>query len=136
VNVLGLLLATKEATKHFRPEGGSVINISSLASRAAPPGTSVYSATKAAVDAITRSLSAELGARKIRVNAINPGMVETEGVRSAGINDGDFRKMVEANTPLGRVGQPGDVAPAAVFFASAESSWITGESLYISGGYR
>ena len=136
INVLGLLLATKEAAKFFGADGGSIINISSLASRAAPPGTSVYSATKAAVDAITRSLSAELGPRKIRVNAINPGMVETEGVRSAGINEGEFRKVVEANTPLGRVGQPGDIGPAAVFFASNDSSWITGETLFISGGYR
>jgi 3-oxoacyl-[acyl-carrier protein] reductase len=136
INVLGLLLATKEATKFFGPEGGSVINISSLASRAAPPGTAVYSATKAAVDAITLSLAQELGARKIRVNAINPGMVETEGVKSMGAGLDDFRKIVEANTPLGRVGQPGDIAPAAVFFASSDSSWITGETLYISGGYR
>jgi 3-oxoacyl-[acyl-carrier protein] reductase len=136
INVLGLLLATKEAAKLFGAEGGSVINISSLASRAAPPGTAVYSATKAAVDAVTLSLAQELGARKIRVNAINPGMVETEGVRSMGAGLDDFRKMVEASTPLGRVGQPGDIAPAAVFFASNESSWITGETLYISGGYR
>jgi 3-oxoacyl-[acyl-carrier protein] reductase len=136
VNVLGLLLATQEATKYFGAAGGSVINISSLASRAAPPGTSVYSATKAAVDAITRSLSAELAPKKIRVNSINPGMVETAGVHAAGLNEGDFRKMVEANTPLGRIGQPGDIGPAAVFFASDDSSWITGETLYITGGYR
>jgi 3-oxoacyl-[acyl-carrier protein] reductase len=136
VNVLGLLLATQEATRYFGAEGGSVINISSLASRAAPPGTSVYSASKAAIDAITRSLSAELGPRKIRVNAVNPGMVETQGVHSAGLVQGDFRNMVEANTPLGRIGQPGDIAPAVVFLASPDSSWITGETFFITGGYR
>jgi 3-oxoacyl-[acyl-carrier protein] reductase len=136
VNVLGLLLATQEATKYFGAEGGSIINISSLAARAAPPGTSVYSATKAAVNAVTRSLASELGARKIRVNSVNPGMVDTEGVRAAGLEQGDFRNMVEAGTPLGRIGHPGDIAPAVVFLASPDSSWITGETFYISGGFR
>jgi 3-oxoacyl-[acyl-carrier protein] reductase len=133
--VLGLLLVTKEAAKHFGPAGGSIVNISSVVSHSPPATGSVYSATKAAVDAITKSLAKELGPRKIRVNAINPGMVETEGLRSAGIAESDFRKTVEGQTPLGRIGQPDDIAPAAVFFASADSSWITGETLTISGGF-
>jgi 3-oxoacyl-[acyl-carrier protein] reductase len=136
LNVLGLLLTTQEAVKHFGPAGGSIINISSVAATLAPPNTSVYSATKAAVVAITSSLAKELGPRKIRVNAINPGMVETEGVHAAGITESDFRKQIEANTPLGRIGQPEDIAPAAVYLASQESAWITGETLYISGGHR
>jgi 3-oxoacyl-[acyl-carrier protein] reductase len=102
----------------------------------APPGTSVYSATKAAVNAVTRSLAQELGARKIRVNSINPGMVETEGLHAAGIAEGDFRRQIEAQTPLGRIGQPQDIAPLAVFLASSDSAWITGESFYVSGGMR
>ena len=136
LNVLGLILTTQEAVKQFGPAGGSIVNISSVASSAAPPTGSVYSATKAAVDAVTKSLAKELGPRKIRVNAINPGMVETEGVHSAGIADSDFRKQTEATTPLGRIGQPQDIAPAVVFLASADSSWITGETLYITGGLR
>jgi 3-oxoacyl-[acyl-carrier protein] reductase len=136
LNVLGLILASQEAVKHFGPEGGSIVNISSVAATSASPTTSVYSATKAAVDAVTKSLAKELGPRKIRVNSINPGMVETEGVHAAGIAESDFRTVVESQTPLGRIGQPGDIAPAAVFLASTDSSWITGETLYISGGYR
>lgn len=136
LNVLGLLLACQEAAKHFGPEGGSIINISSVVATAAPPTGSVYSATKAAVDAITRSLAKELGPRKIRVNAVNPGMVETEGLHAAGFNEGDFRKGVELNTPLGRIGQPRDIAPAVVFLASPSACWITGETLHIAGGYR
>jgi len=136
LNVLGLILATKEAVKYFGSGGGSIINISSVAATSAPATTSVYSATKAAVNAVTRSLAQELGPRKIRVNSINPGMVETEGVHSAGIADSDFRKSVEATTPLGRIGQPQDIAPAAVFLASSDSAWITGESFYITGGFR
>jgi len=136
LNVLGLLLTTQEAAKHFNPAGGSVINISSVVSTAGLPAAAVYSATKAAVDAITRSIAKDLAPRKIRVNSINPGMVETEGVHSAGIAGSDFRKQVELQTPLGRIGQPGDIAPAAVFLASGESSWITGETLFISGGQR
>ena len=136
LNVLGLILTTQEAIKQFGPAGGSIINISSIASSGAPATGSVYSATKAAVDAVTKSLAKELGPRKIRVNAINPGMVETEGVHSAGIADSDFRKQVEATTPLGRIGQPQDIAGAAVFLASADSAWITGETLVIAGGYR
>ena len=136
LNVLGLILTTQEAVKQFGPAGGSIVNISSVASSAAPPTGSVYSATKAAVDAVTKSLAKELGPRNIRVNAINPGMVETEGVHSAGIAESDFRKQTEAATPLGRIGQPQDIAAAAVFLASADSAWITGETLVIAGGYR
>ena len=136
LNVLGLILATQEAVKLFGPAGGSVVNISSVVASAAPPDASVYSATKAAVNAITRSLAQELGPRRIRVNAINPGMVETEGVRSAGIADSDLRRQVETQTPLGRIGRPDDIAPAAVFLASDDARWITGETLYISGGHR
>ncbi|HKB06233.1 MAG TPA: glucose 1-dehydrogenase [Gemmataceae bacterium] len=136
VNVLGLILASREAVNHFAPGGGSIINISSVVSRGNLPATSVYTATKAAVDAVTRTLAAELGPRNIRVNAINPGMVETEGVHAAGITNSDFQKQYEAQAPLGRIGQPRDVAPAAVFLASGDSSWITGETLVVAGGYR
>ncbi len=136
INVLGLLLAIQEATKYFGPEGGSVINISSSASVSAPAVASVYSATKAAVDTITKSLAKELGPRKIRVNAINPGMVETEGVREGGFLGSDFQKMFEAQSALGRIGQPDDIAPAVVFLASQDAGWITGETMIISGGYR
>lgn len=136
LNVLGLLLTTQEALKHFNSEGGSVINISSSASTFAPPGGSVYSATKGAVDTITKSLSKELGSRKIRVNAINPGMVETEGALAGGFTgpDSEVRKLLEATSPTGRIGQPADIATAAVFLASSDSSWITGETLFVSGG--
>jgi 3-oxoacyl-[acyl-carrier protein] reductase len=136
LNVLGLVLATQEALKHLGPEGGSIINVSSVAATAAPPTASVYSATKAAVDAVTRSLAKELGPRRIRVNSLNAGMVDTEGTRAAGITESDFRKQVEAQTPLGRIGQPQDIGPAAVFLASSDSAWITGETLYVAGGNR
>jgi 3-oxoacyl-[acyl-carrier protein] reductase len=138
LNVLGLIFATQEAVKHFGRDGGSIINIRSVVSTSAPPNSAVYSATKAAVDAVTRSLAKELGPRKIRVNSINPGMVETEGTKSQGITAGEneFRRQFESLTPLGRIGQPGDIAPAAVFLASSESAWITGETFYIAGGYR
>ena len=136
LNVLGLLLASKEAAAAFGPQGGSIINIGSVAGKSALPTFSVYAATKAAVDSVTRSIGAELGPKGVRVNAINPGMVETEGTRAADIVDGDFRKVVETQTPLGRIGQPGDIAPAVVFLASDDARWITGETLYISGGYR
>src|SRR5438067_2202109 len=135
LNVLGLILASQEAAKYFGPAGGAIVNISSVVAHSPVATASVYSATKAAVDAITKSLAKELGPRRIRVNAINPGMVETEGLRGAGIAESDFRKTVEAQTPLGRIGQPDDIAPAAVFFVSADSSWITGETLTISGGF-
>jgi 3-oxoacyl-[acyl-carrier protein] reductase len=136
LNVLGLLFASQEAVKQFGKEGGSIVNISSVVATLAPPGTSVYSATKAAVNAVTRSLAQELGPRKVRVNSINPGMVETEGLHAAGIAEGDFRRQTEQQTPLGRIGQPQDIAPVAVFLASSDSGWITGESFYISGGVR
>jgi 3-oxoacyl-[acyl-carrier protein] reductase len=136
LNVLGLILASQEAVKHMGSAGGSIVNISSVAADAAPPNFSVYSATKAAVNAVTRSLAQELGPRKIRVNAVNPGMVETEGTHSAGITDSDFRKETERQTPLGRIGKPQDIAPAVVFLASDDAAWITGETLYISGGLR
>jgi 3-oxoacyl-[acyl-carrier protein] reductase len=135
-NVLGMLLATQEALKHFTAEGGSIINIGSLASSLTPPTGVVYNATKGAVDAITRTLAKELGPRKIRVNAIRPGMVITEGVVTGGFHEGDMRKMFESMTPLGRVGETDDIAPAAVFFASDDSKWITGETLLIAGGLR
>src|SRR5271168_1780580 len=136
LNVLGLILTSQAAVKQFGPAGGNIINISSVVSTLAPPNASVYSATKAAVDAVTKSLAKELGPKKIRVNSINPGMVITEGVQTAGFHEGDFRKQFEAQAPLGRVGQPEDIAPAAVFLASNDSSWLTGETLYISGGNR
>lgn len=136
LNVLGLILASQEAVKQFGPAGGNIINISSIAATVAPPTTSVYSATKAAVNAVTRSLAQELGPRKIRVNSINPGMIETEGTHSAELIESDFRKQTEAQTPLGRIGQPEDIAPMAVFLASSDSAWITGESFYITGGLR
>lgn len=135
-NVLGLLNASQAALKHFGNAGGSIINISSLVSTLAVPMSSVYSGTKGAVDAITRSLASELGARQIRVNSINPGMVQTEGVKAAGFDSGDFRAKLEADTPLGRIGLPQDIAPLAAFLASSESSWITGESFRIAGGLR
>jgi 3-oxoacyl-[acyl-carrier protein] reductase len=136
LNVLGLILTIQEAAKHFGREGGSIVNLSSVVSTSAPATTSVYSASKAAVDAVTRALAKELGPRRIRINSINPGMVETEGVQAAGLSSGDFRKQIEAQTPLGRIGKPQDIGPAAVFLASDDSAWITGETLYISGGYR
>jgi len=135
-NVLGLILTTQEALKHFNGDGGSVINISSVVGVNPLPNAAVYSATKAAVDAVTKSLAQELGPRKVRVNSINPGMIETEGAHGAGIIGSDFQKQAEAQTPLGRIGQPQDVATVATFLASADSGWITGETFLVSGGYR
>jgi 3-oxoacyl-[acyl-carrier protein] reductase len=135
LNVLGLILTTQKAVKYFGPEGGSVVNVSSFVSRLALPSTTVYSATKSAVDSITRTLSAELGPKKVRVNAVNPGMVMTEGNVSAA-EGSEFRKQVEAHTPLGRIGQVDDIAPAVAFFASDDAKWVTGETLDIAGGYR
>ncbi|MEY2489715.1 MAG: 3-oxoacyl-[acyl-carrier protein] reductase [Verrucomicrobiota bacterium] len=135
-NVLGLILTTQEAAKHFGPEGGSVINISSLASSATPPMSVVYSATKGAVDAITGVLANELGPKGIRVNAINPGPVVTEGFDAGGFAGSDFEKQTTARTPLGRIAQPNDIAPAVVFLASPDSAWITGETLRVAGGLR
>jgi 3-oxoacyl-[acyl-carrier protein] reductase len=136
LNVLGLILTSQEAVKYIGPSGGAIINIGSVAATAGLPGSSVYGGTKAAVDAVTRALAKELGARKIRVNSINPGMIETEGYHAAGIAESDFRKQVEATTPLGRIGQPQDIAPAVAFLASNDAAWITGETLFISGGLR
>jgi len=135
LNVLGLLLVCQEAAKHLQA-GGNIVNISSIASKKAEPNTVVYSATKAAVDSITSVLAKELGERKIRINSINPGIVETEGLHAAGIVESDFRKQTEKLIPLGRIGKPQDIAPAVLFFASDEASWISGETLVISGGLR
>jgi len=131
-NVLGVLLTTRAALPLFPPSGGSVVNVSSVVSTLAPAMTSVYSGTKGAIDSITRSLAKELAPRRIRVNAVNPGLVRTEG--SAGFANGDFEKGAIAATPLGRIGEPDDIAPPAVFLASEEARWITGETLYVSGG--
>jgi 3-oxoacyl-[acyl-carrier protein] reductase len=136
LNVLGLLLASKESLKYFGPEGGSIINIGSVVSSLTPPGSSVYTATKGAVDAITHVLAKELGPKKIRVNSINPGMVETEGVHAAGFIGSDFEKNTVAQTPLGRIGQPEDIATVATFLASDDSAWLTGELLKAGGGLR
>lgn len=133
-NVLGLLLTTKAALPHFPSEGGSVINISSVVSTLAPASTSVYSATKGAVDTITKALAKELAQRHIRVNAINPGYVVTEGTHTAGLAGGDFEKGAIATTPLGRAGLPEDIAPPVSFLASDDARWITGETIFVSGG--
>ena len=135
-NVLGLLLVTQAAARQFGPNGGSVINISSIVSTITPPASSVYSGTKGAVDAITLVLSKELGPRKIRVNAINPGLIETEGTHTAGFMGSDFEKGAVAGTPLGRLGQPGDIATIAVFLASDDSGWLSGERIIAAGGSR
>jgi 3-oxoacyl-[acyl-carrier protein] reductase len=136
LNVLGLLLASKESLKYFGPEGGSIINIGSVVSSLTPPNSSIYTATKGAVDAITHVLAKELGPKKIRVNSINPGMVETEGVHAAGFIGSDFEKNAVAQTPLGRIGQPQDIATVATFLASDDSAWLTGELLKVGGGLR
>jgi len=135
-NVLGLLQASREAVKHFGADGGSIVNISSVASQLGLPGSSVYAATKGAVDTITQVLAKELAPKKIRVNSINPGGVETEGTHAIGVIGGDFEKQMIAQTPLGRIGQPEDIAPIAVFLASSDSGWLTGEKLIASGGMR
>ncbi len=136
LNVLGLLLTTQAAVKEFGPEGGSIINISSVVGKSAPPNGSVYSATKGAVDAITLSLARELGSRKIRVNSVSPGMVETEGATTAGFIGSEFQKQIEAQTPLGRIGQPDDIGKVVSFFASDDSAWINGEAVLVAGGNR
>lgn len=136
INVLGLLLVTQGAVKSFGTKGGSIINISSTVTRITPPGSSIYTATKGAVDSITQVLSKELGPKKIRVNAINPGMVETEGAIAAGFIGSDFHTEIEKTTPLGRIGQPDDITPIAVFLASEDSKWLTGETMIASGGMR
>ncbi|WP_426671262.1 SDR family NAD(P)-dependent oxidoreductase [Mucilaginibacter sp. McL0603] len=135
-NVLGLLLTTQGAVKSFGTNGGSVINIGSVVSRITPPGSAIYTATKGAVDSITQVLSKELGPKKIRVNSINPGMVETEGTHTAGFIGSDFQTWAETTTPLGRIGQPEDISPIAVFLASDDSGWLTGETILAGGGSR
>ena len=134
LNVLGLILTSQEAIKHFPKAGGNIINISSVVATLSPANGTVYNATKGAVDAVTRTLAKELGQRNIRVNSINPGLVETEGTHEAGYLE--KRQGIESLTPLGRIGQPQDIAPAAVFLASDDSAWMTGETLYITGGFR
>jgi 3-oxoacyl-[acyl-carrier protein] reductase len=138
LNVLGPILTVQQAVKYFGTNGGNIINISSLGSKKAVPNTSVYSATKGALDIVTRNLAAELGPRKIRVNSINPGMVVTEGTAALGVTDpgNELRRLMETSTPLGRIGQPEDIGPAAVFLASDDSAWITGESWVVAGGLR
>lgn len=135
-NVLGVLLATQQAVAHFGDRGGRVINVSSVVSQLAPPNSSVYSGTKGALDTITRVLASELGPRNIRVNAINPGGVDTEGAQTAGIVGSDFEKAMAAQTPFGRLGKPSDIAPLAVFLASDDAGWVTGELVRASGGMR
>jgi 3-oxoacyl-[acyl-carrier protein] reductase len=138
INVLGTLLATQEAVKHFTPAGGSVINLSSIVSTNAFPGSSVYSGTKAALNAVTQALAKELGARKIRVNAVAPGMVETEGTTTAGLTDTEsaMRKKIETETPVGRIGRPQDIGTVATFLASDDAAWVSGETWFVSGGFR
>jgi 3-oxoacyl-[acyl-carrier protein] reductase len=133
-NVLGVLLAIREGLKHFAPEGGSIVNLGSIVTRLTPPENAVYVATKSAVEGITRVLAKELGPRHIRVNAINPGLVETEGTHATGIIGSDFERQLVQMTPLGRFGQPGDIAPVAVFLASDDARWVTGEVIFAAGG--
>ena len=135
-NVLGILLTTREATRYFGAEGGSVINLTSVASVSAMPTSTVYAASKSAVDSITRVLAMELAPKKIRVNAVAPGMTETEGSAAMGILDSEMGKAFIAQIPMGRIGQPEDIARTVLFLASEESSWITGERITASGGQR
>ena len=134
LNVLGLIRCTQEAVAVFNPQGGSIVNISSSVTSFTPAHSTVYTASKSAVDAITKTLANELGPKKIRVNSVNPGLVVTEGVHASGFFEDEFRKKIEAITPLGRIGQPEDIAPAVAFLASEDASWITGELLIIGGG--
>ncbi|HAO43073.1 MAG TPA: 3-oxoacyl-ACP reductase [Afipia sp.] len=136
LNVLGLLLVSQEAVQHFNANGGSIVNISSGVSTIAPPGSAVYTATKASVDAITSVLSKELAAKKIRVNAVNPGMIVTEGVKSAGFHEGELRTWIETATPMGRVGKVEEIASVVTFLASEGASYITGETLHVTGGFK
>lgn len=136
LNVLGLLLSSQEAVKLMGAAGGVIVNISSVVAVSAPPATAVYSGTKGAVDSITQALARELGPRKIRVVSINPGLVDTEGVRSAGIHESEMKKAVEAQTPVGRIGRPEDIAAAVAYVASDDAAWVSGETLVVSGGYR
>ena len=136
LNVLGLILASQAAVKRFGEHGGAIVNVSSLVSIKGYPGSVVYSATKASVDAVTRVLAAELGPKKIRVNSVNPGLVITEGTQTAGFAEGDFEKQYVASTSLGRAGKPDDIAKAVLFLASPASGWLTGETLFATGGVR
>ena len=136
LNVLGLLLVSQEAVQHFNANGGSIVNISSGVSTIAPPGSAVYTATKASVDAVTSVLSKELAAKKIRVNAVNPGMIVTEGVKSAGFHEGELRTWIETATPMGRVGKVEEIASVVTFLASEGASYITGETLHVTGGFK
>ena len=136
INVLGTILASQAAAAQFGPEGGSIINVSSVVGANPPPDSVIYSATKGAVDTITRQLASELGPRRIRVNAIAPGGTETEGTHTAGIIGSDFEKQIVAGTPLGRLGQPDDIAKVAVFLASDDAAWVTGERITVAGGFR
>ncbi|MGE8349078.1 MAG: SDR family NAD(P)-dependent oxidoreductase [Pseudomonas protegens] len=136
LNVLGLILCSQAALEYFNPAGGSIVNISSSVTSFTPANSTVYTASKGAVDAITRTLANELGARKIRVNSVNPGLVETEGVHASGFFADEFRSQIESITPLGRIGAPRDIAPAVAFLASDDAGWITGETLIIGGGLR
>jgi 3-oxoacyl-[acyl-carrier protein] reductase len=135
INVLGLLLVTQAAVAQFNPKGGSIINISSVVADGSP-NASVYSATKGAVDTISAALAQELGPKKIRVNSLNPGMIETEGAHAAGVIGSDFQKAIEARTPSGRIGQPKDIATAAALLASDDSGWINGQAIHAAGGFR
>jgi 3-oxoacyl-[acyl-carrier protein] reductase len=134
-NVLGLLLVTQAAVTRFNPAGGSIINIGSVVGKMAGAGGAVYSATKGAVDSMTVALSKELGAKRIRVNALNPGLVETEGTHAAGFIGSEFDKGAAAGTPLGRIGQPHDIATAVAFLASEDAGWINGQTIYAAGGF-
>ncbi len=134
INVFGLLSASQAAAAQFGPGGGSIINISSVVARITPPGSAIYTGTKGAVDAITGVLAKELGPQKVRVNSLSPGFVETEGAHSAGLMGGDMEKYFAAQSPLGRIGQPGDIATVAVFLASEEATWLTGQIVTASGG--
>ncbi|KUM23232.1 oxidoreductase [Mesorhizobium loti] len=136
VNVLGSILTIQEAARYFGPVGGSIINISSIASSNPQPNSLSYAATKGAVDTITVSMSRELGRRNIRVNAIAPGVIDTEGLRRVGIMGSELEKQIVERTPLGRFGQPEDIARVAVFLASDEAAWVTGERVAVSGGWR
>ena len=136
LNVLGLLLTTQEAVRAFSDQGGSIVNISSGVSTITPPSSAVYTATKSAVDAITMVLSKELVAKKIRVNAVNPGMIETEGVVAAGFHEGDMRKWIESVTPMARIGTVDEVASVVAFLVSSDAAYVTGETLHVTGGLR
>ena len=135
LNVLGLLLVTQAAVAQFNPKGGSIINISSVVADGTP-NAAVYSATKGAVDTISASLAQELGPKKIRVNSLNPGLIETEGVHAAGFIGSEFQKVAESRTPFGRIGQPKDIATAAALLASEDSAWINGQAIHAAGGFR